>query len=206
VRREALDAARLYLVLDLVSGAETIVEAALRGSVDVVQLREKTATEAEIVHVGRRLRALCRAADVLFLVNDRPDLALACDADGVHVGQDDVAVAEARRVVGPDRLIGISTHSRDQLDAAVGSGADYASVGPVWETPTKEGRAAVGLELVRYAAGAAALPWFAIGGIDGSNLGEVVAAGASRVAVVRAIRDAGDPEAAARGLRAALPA
>ena len=95
----------------------------------------------EIVDAGRRLASLCRAAGALFVVNDRPDLAVACAADGVHVGQDDAGVEEARRVLGAERLIGLSTHSRDQLEAAGGSGADYASVGPVWETPTKEGPA-----------------------------------------------------------------
>jgi thiamine-phosphate pyrophosphorylase len=204
VRREALAAARLYLVVDLVPSVEAIVGAALRGGVDIVQLRDKEAADAEIVDVGSRLGALCRAAGALFLVNDRPDLAVACDADGVHVGQDDVAVEEARRRVGPDRLIGLSTHSREQLEAAATSGADYVSVGPVWATPTKQGRPAVGLEFVHFAAKHAALPFFAIGGIDESNVGEVVAAGAGRIAAVRAIRDAPDPEAAARGLRSAL--
>jgi thiamine-phosphate pyrophosphorylase len=204
VRREAFAAARLYLVIDLIPSVEAIVAAALRGGVDLVQLRDKEAADAEILDVGRRLAALCRAAGALFLLNDRPDLAVACCADGVHVGQEDVAVEEARRVVGQDRLIGLSTHSREQLEAAGGSGADYASVGPVWATPTKEGRPAVGSELVRFAAEHARLPFFAIGGIDESNVGEVVAAGAERIAVVRAIRDALDPEAAARGLRSAL--
>jgi thiamine-phosphate pyrophosphorylase len=204
VRREALAAARLYFVLDLVPRAEAIVEAALRGGVDIVQLRDKSAADGEIVQAGRRLGALCRAAGALFVVNDRPELAVECGADGVHVGQEDLSVAEARRAVGPDRLIGLSTHSREQLDAAGGSGTDYASVGPVWTTPIKKGRPAVGLDFVRYAAGHAALPWFAIGGIEESNAGEVVAAGATRIAAVRAIRDAPDPAAAAAALRSAL--
>jgi thiamine-phosphate pyrophosphorylase len=204
VRREALAAARLYFVLDLVPRAEAIVDAALRGGVEIVQLRDKSLSDAEVVEAGLRLGALCRAGGALFFVNDRPDLAVDCDADGVHVGQEDVGAAEARRIVGSERLIGLSTHSPEQLDAAAGSGADYASVGPVWATPTKEGRRAVGLELVRYAAEYAELPWFAIGGIDGSNVSDVVAAGATRIAVVRAIRDAADPEAVASALRSAL--
>jgi thiamine-phosphate pyrophosphorylase len=205
VRREALAAARLYLVLDLSPATEAIVAAALRGGVDVVQLRDKGAGDAQIVATGGSLAALCRAAGALFFVNDRPDLALACGADGVHVGQEDVSVDEARRALGAERLIGLSTHSPAQFDAAGDSGADYASVGPVWETPTKEGRAAVGLELVRHAAAHATLPFFAIGGIDETNVGEVVAAGATRIAVVRAIRDAAEPEQTTRRLRAALP-
>jgi thiamine-phosphate pyrophosphorylase len=130
----------------------------------------------------------------------------ACGADGVHVGQDDMPVAEARRVAGGDVLVGLSTHSPEQLDAALASGeADQLSVGPVWETPTKEGRPAAGLDYVRHAAQVAAdRPWFAIGGIDLGNVREVIEAGASRVVVVRAIRDAADPGAAAAALRAAL--
>ena len=202
VRRERLEQARLYLALGLSVETERIVREALAGGVDVVQLREKAAADEQIVLAGRRLRALCEAHDALFVLNDRPDLAVVCGADGVHVGQEDVPVAEARAVVGPELLIGLSTHSREQLEAA--SGADYVSAGPVWETPTKEGRMAVGLELVRFAAELAHVPFFAIGGIDETNVAEVVAAGATRIAVVRAIRDATDPEAAARMLRAAL--
>jgi thiamine-phosphate pyrophosphorylase len=203
VRRERLSASRLYFVLDLGPRTDEIVGAALAGGVDIVQLREKSAPDAEIVQAGRRMRALCHDRGALFVLNDRPDLAVACDADGVHVGQEDTLVAEARAVVGADRLIGLSTHSRKQLSAS--AGADYVSVGPVWATPTKEGRPAVGLELVSFAAGNAAVPFFAIGGIDQVNVAEVVAAGARRIAVVRAIRDAADPESVARTLRSALP-
>lgn len=204
VRRERLAEARLYLVLDLRAETERIVRAALAGGTDVVQLRDKEAPDAEIVPAAGRLRALCHSHGALFVLNDRPDLAAACDADGVHIGQDDAGVDAARAAVGPERLVGLSTHSRAQLEAAVG--VDYASVGPVWETPTKEGRAAVGLELLRFASEHARVPFFAIGGIDQTNIGEVVGAGATRVAVVRAIRDAANPEGAARRLRAALPA
>ena len=202
VRREALTAARLYLVLDLLPDAERVLDGALAGGADLVQLRDKDAGESAVIAAGKRLGELCHEHGALFLVNDRPDLAAACDADGVHVGQEDMSVADARSLVGPDRLVGLSTHSREQLDAA--EGVDYVSVGPVWATPTKEGRPPVGLDLVRYAAERAAVPFFAIGGIDASNVAQVVAAGARRVAVVRAIRDAADSEAAARRLRAAL--
>ena len=199
---DRLRAARVYLVL----GADAVgaVPAALRGGVDLVQLRDKRASDDEIVRAGRELRALCAEHGALFLVNDRPDLALACDADGVHVGQDDMPVDEARAIVGPERVVGTSTHSTEQVDAADGSAADYYAVGPVFETPTKQGRPATGWDLIAYAAGRATKPWFAIGGMDGSTARAAAVAGAERVVVVRAIRDAVDPEAAAREIRAAL--
>jgi thiamine-phosphate pyrophosphorylase len=202
--RERLRRARLYLVVE--AAAERVLEPALRGGVDMVQLREKEADDAALLAAAERFRAVCAAHDALFWLNDRPDLARAAGADGVHVGQGDLSVAEAREQAGADVLIGLSTHSPAQFDGALRSGADQLSVGPVWETPTKAGRPAAGLDYVRYAAehgGAAA--WFAIGGIDTANVGQVVAAGARRIVVVRAIRDADDPERAAAELRAALP-
>jgi thiamine-phosphate pyrophosphorylase len=203
-RRERLQRARLYLVIDA-EPAERVLPAALEGGVDIVQLREKTAGHDAIVRAGRRLRGLCDEHGALLIVNDRPDLALACGADGVHVGQDDETLAKVRELVGADLLIGISTHSPEQVEAGLGSIADYLGVGPVYATPTKPGREPVGLELVRYAgAHAAAKPWFAIGGIDPDNASAVAEAGASRIAVVRAIRDADDPGAAAASLRAAV--
>ena len=205
-RREALerlDRASLYLVLE--AAAASVVVPALEGGVDVVQLRDKNAPDGEIVAAGRELAALCRARGALFVVNDRPDLALDCGADGVHVGQDDLAVAEVRSRAA-DLIVGVSTHSPEQVDAAGASEADYFAVGPVHETPTKPGRPAVGYELVRYAAEHATKPWFAIGGIDPGNAAAVAEAGASRLAVVRAIRDAADPREAARALREALDA
>jgi thiamine-phosphate pyrophosphorylase len=194
--------ARLYLVLE--SAAAAAVEPALRGGVDLVQLRDKDAPDDELIRAGERLRDLCRAHGVQFVVNDRPDLALAVGADGIHLGQEDAPIEAVRDEVGDSLFIGLSTHSPEQIAAAEASSADYYAVGPVWETPTKPGRPAVGLELVRHAASVAAKPWFAIGGIDPSNIGLVAAAGARRVVVVRAIRDAADPEAAARALRAGL--
>jgi thiamine-phosphate pyrophosphorylase len=199
---ERLRAARLYLVLEC--RAAHVVEAALRGGVDLVQLRDKDAGDAAVLDTGRRLAALCRGHGALFVVNDRPDLALECGADGVHLGQDDAPVENARAEVGERLAIGMSTHSPGQIAAAETSSADYYAVGPVHATPTKPGRPAVGLELVRHAAAVASKPWFAIGGIDPGNVHEVAAAGARRVVVVRAIRDADDPEAAARALVAAL--
>jgi thiamine-phosphate pyrophosphorylase len=200
---ERLRAARVYLVLEA-AAAGRVVPAALRGGVDLVQLRDKHASDDEIVRAGRELRELCAAQGALFLVNDRPDLAVACDADGVHVGHDDMPVDQARAIVGRDRIVGTSTHSPEQVDAAEAADVDYYAAGPVFETPTKLGRPATGWDLVAYAAGRATKPWFAIGGIDPETAGAAAAAGAERVVVVRAVRDAADPEAAVRALRSAL--
>jgi thiamine-phosphate pyrophosphorylase len=200
-RRERLRAARLYLVIDA-EPAERVLPEALAGGVDIVQLREKSAPDDEIVAAGRRLRELCDEHGALLILNDRPDLALECGADGVHVGQDDEPLHSVRELVGAKLLIGLSTHSPEQVEAGLGSVADYLGVGPVHATPTKPGREPVGLELVRYAAAhGAAKPWFAIGGIDEHNAPAVAEAGAARLAVVRAIRNAGDPRAVAGALR-----
>jgi thiamine-phosphate pyrophosphorylase len=177
---------------------------ALEGGVDVFQLRAKDADDEQVLAAAQVARELCDAAGALLIVNDRPDLARLAGADGVHVGQDDASVAEAREQLGPELLVGVSTHTPEQIDDAGTAGADYIGVGPVHATPTKPGRAAVGHDLVRYAAVAADLPWFAIGGIDAANVDQVVAAGAQRIAVVRAVADAADPRSAARELRAAL--
>jgi thiamine-phosphate pyrophosphorylase len=196
-RRERLGTAALYLICD--DRPDEFVTAALRGGVDIVQLRMKQGSDLEILAAARRFRQVCHRHGALFILNDRPDLALAAEADGVHVGQDDTPVDEARQIVGTDRLVGVSTHSPSQIDAA--AGVDYIGVGPVHETPTKPGRQAVGLELVGYAAANANVPFFAIGGISAANVAEVLGAGASRVAVVRALTEAGDPEQAAARLR-----
>jgi thiamine-phosphate pyrophosphorylase len=205
-RRERLQAARLYFVTDVRPGLEELLAAALSGGVDMVQLRDKDASDSELLAAAQVFRRMCDSYGALFWLNDRPDLVAACAADGVHVGQEDMPLAAARAVAGPDALLGLSTHSPSELDAAVAAGeADQLSVGPVWETPTKEGRPAAGLGYVEYAAAhAGERPWFAIGGIDLGNVREVIAAGASRVVVVRAIRDADDPRAAAAALKEAL--
>ena len=205
LRRERLRTARLYFVCDARphgEDPEALLRAALTGGADIVELREKELDRRTIEIAGATFRRLCDTYSALFIVNDDPALARSCRADGVHLGQDDLPVAEARETLGPDALIGLSTHSRVQIDGA--AGADYISVGPVWETPTKEGRPAVGLELVQYAAQHADRPFYAIGGIDASNAPQVVAAGARRLCVVRAIRDADDPAAAAAALRRAF--
>ncbi len=208
-RIAGLAAARLYLVCDSAPGGRELSEllpAAIAGGVDVVQLREKDLGDEELLAVARRARGLCERHGALFVVNDRPLLARECGADGVHVGQDDMPVAEVRELVGPDMLIGLSTHAPAEIDAVstAGAGPDYIGVGPVYATPTKLGRPAVGVELVRYAVTHASVPWFAIGGLDAHNLHDVLAAGASRVCVLRAIAQAADPERAARELRELL--
>jgi thiamine-phosphate pyrophosphorylase len=186
---------------------DRVVAAALAGGVDMVQLRDKEACADELLGAAVSFRRLCDRHGALFWLNDRPDLALRAGADGVHVGQDDERVEDVRSQVGADLLVGVSTHSPQQLESALATDADQLSVGPVWETPTKLGRPAAGLEYVRHAAQRAGeRPWFAIGGIDLDNVPQVTAAGAQRIVVVRAIRDAADPAAAAAALLAALDA
>jgi thiamine-phosphate pyrophosphorylase len=204
-RRARLHDARLYFVSDR-HGMHRALPAALRGGVDLFQLRDKEAADSQLLGAARRALDLCREAGALFLLNDRPDLAAACGADGVHVGQDDMPVARAREIVGDQAIVGLSTHSIDEARAGAQSAADYIAVGPVHPTPTKEGRPAIGLEPVRWADANVALPWFAIGGLDLETIGGAVAAGARRAVVVRALADAEDPEATARALRAALSA
>jgi thiamine-phosphate pyrophosphorylase len=207
LRRERLRTARLYFVCDAHPRGrdpEPLLRAALGGGVDIVQLREKALGRRDVELAALTFRRLCDTYSALFIVNDDPDLAQACAADGVHLGQDDTAVAEARELLGPEAIVGHSTHSEEQIAAAAGLPVDYISVGPVWETPTKEGRPGVGLGLVSHAARQAAHPFFAIGGIDPSNAAEVIDAGAQRLGAVRAIRDAEAPGAAAEALRAAL--
>ena len=210
LRRERLRTARLYFVCEALPGGrdpEALLHAALDGGVDIVQLREKELGRDEVERSAQTFRRLCDTYSALFIVNDDPYLARTCDADGVHVGQDDMAVEEAREILGPEMIIGLSTHSEEQIAALrASSRVDYVSVGPVWETPTKEGRPGVGLGLVEHAAANAPHPFFAIGGIDPQNASDVVAAGARRLGVVRAIRDADDPAAAAEALRGALAA
>ncbi|MQA76146.1 MAG: thiamine phosphate synthase [Solirubrobacterales bacterium] len=212
-RRRALADARLYLVCEARPGGRDpgpLLDAALRGGVDLVQLRDKELDDEGLVLAARAFRAAADEHGALFFLNDRPDLVAACDADGVHVGQDDMPVPEARRIAGDAALVGLSTHSPLQFNAALAAEgdarADQLSAGPVVETPTKPGRPAAGIELIGHAAAVAPddAPWFAIGGIDAANVAEVVGAGARRIVVVRGVRDAADPEAAARELRAAL--
>ena len=204
-RRARIHAARLYLVCDLRPGGRALADVlapALAGGVDVVQLRDKQAGRDDLLAGAAIARELCDDAGALLILNDHPELVPAAGADGCHVGQDDMAAAAARAQAGPDALVGQSTHFPDEVDGA--TDADYIGVGPVYATPTKPGRHPVGVELVRFAAFHAPVPFFAIGGIDTTNVQDVVAAGARRIAVVRAITEAADPAAAAAQLRAAL--
>ncbi len=198
--------ARLYLVARARLGAghlsDLIPELADAG-VDLVQLREKDMEAGDLLRVGEPIALACRAAGLPLIINDRPDVARALDADGVHLGQNDLPPQFARGLLG-DRMVGLSTHRPQEVDEAteLGESIDYFVVGPVHETPTKAGRPAVGLELVRYAASSGtSLPWFAIGGINEGNIADVIEAGARRVVVVRAITEAPDPPSAAAALK-----
>lgn len=201
-RRERLQSCHLYLITSPVVDLLAVVEAAISAGVRLVQYRPKQqpSTDLERFEQARSLRQLCHRHGALFVVNDRLDLALAVDADGVHLGQGDLPPPVARRLLGPDRLIGRSTHALDQLRQAIEEGCDYVGVGPVHPTPSKPGRPAVGLAYVATALQECPIPWFAIGGIDASNLASVRQAGAERVAVIRAITEAADPQAASAAL------
>lgn len=206
---KTIAAARLYVIATPVSPGQDLtllVEQALRGGADVIQLRDKVSSSSEILNGARNLKRICDAHDALFIVNDWVDIALACGADGVHLGQDDLPVAEARKLaslLAPERdfLIGCSTHSLAQALRAEAQGADYLGCGPVFSTPTKPDYSAQGLELVRLYREKIRIPFAAIGGIDESNVSQVVQAGANCAAVVRAVLNAPDPEAAARHLK-----
>jgi thiamine-phosphate diphosphorylase len=203
LRRQKLLWARLYFVCEARPHGdhpEAILNAAMAAGAWIVELRDREQPKNVIERSGRTFRRLANTYGALFIVNDDPYLARELGADGVHLGQDDMDPVEARRIMGADAIIGLSSHSREQIEAASSAPVDYISVGPIWETPTKEGRPATGLELIRTAAEIAQKPWFAIGGIDPDNVGQVVEAGAKRICVVRAIRDASDPRAAATAL------
>ena len=194
--RERLVSARLYLVL--AGEDEHVLEPALQGGVDIIQLRDKERSDEELIRAAAPFREACERHCALFVLNDRPDLVEACGAHGVHVGQEDTPLAEARELVGPERIVGLSATTVDELETGE---PDYWGVGAIFGTPTKPESPPGGLELVRAAAARLTLPWFAIGGIELDNAAEIVAAGAPGLAVVRAIRDADDPEAAARTLK-----
>ncbi len=204
--RERLADARLYLCTGLRPDLTEFVDAALAGGVDVVQLREKSIEARDELAALAALAEVCTRRGALLAVNDRADVALAAGADILHLGQDDLPVPWARRILGDEIVIGRSTHDREQARAAAGEdGVDYFCTGPCWPTPTKPGRPAPGLDLVREtAADGPARPWFAIGGIDEDRLPDVLAAGATRVVVVRAVTEAADPQTAASRLAAAL--
>ena len=205
---EKIRQARLYAVtLPPGKGRDcaAMVRQALRGGADVIQLRDKNLPALEILDMARALKKICAERDALFVVNDRLDIALAAGAHGVHLGQDDLPVAEARRLVqGRDFLIGCSTHSLEQALKAETDGADYIGCGPIFATPTKPDYSAQGLELIRQYRAKIRIPFVAIGGIEASNLDQVIAAGALCVAMVRAIFGQEDIESAARSLKQKL--
>jgi thiamine-phosphate pyrophosphorylase len=206
-KRERLARSRLYVVTDArqrQADLGAFLDAILGSGVDVVQLREKDVEAGDLLTWADVFRAAADRHGALFTVNDRADVALAAGADGVHVGQRDLPPAWARRVLGPDPIVGLSCHSADD-HASAPAEADYLTAGPIHATPTKPGRPGTGLDLVRSAAATVRRPWFAIGGIDPSNVHEVVDAGATRIVVVRAVTEADDPAAAVTRLRAALP-
>ena len=208
-RMARLQDARVYVVTDgrrERGDLEAFLTAICEASVDIVQLRDKSATEDELRAAADTFRRVCDRTGTLFILNDFPGLAVQVGADGVHVGQEDVHPDHARRVVGPDLIIGRSTHGPDQLDAAADEDVDYVAVGPVHPTPTKEGRPAIGIEPIRYAARRSSHPWFAIGGLDPTTLPDVLEAGARRVVVVRFVCDADDPTEACWTLRKAVGA
>jgi thiamine-phosphate pyrophosphorylase len=192
-RHQLLWRSHLYLVTSPVDNLLAIVEASLQGGLTLLQYREKTADDSLRLERAMQLRQLCHHYGALFIINDRVDLALAVDADGVHLGQQDIPIAVARQLLGSQRLIGRSTTNPQEMQGAISEGADYIGVGPVYETPTKAGKAAAGLEYVKYVSQNCQIPWFAIGGIDMSNLNDVMNAGARRVAVVRSLVQSDQP-------------
>lgn len=201
---DRLGGRRLYLCTADRPDLGPFLAACIRGGVDIVQLRDKQLEARPLLERAAVALAVCREFDVPFILNDRPDLALACGADGVHVGQDDAPPWLARRVLGPELIVGRSTHASADLRAAAGEPVDYISTGPVNPTPTKPGRPGTGLGYLVEAASVAAVPWFVTGGVTPGTIGPMVAAGASRFVVVRYLTEAADPEANAAQLIQAL--
>ena len=200
-RRERLDRARLYLCTPIRPDLAEFADAVLGAGVDVIQLRDKDAEAVPLLEAAAVLREAADRHGALFAVNDRADVALAAGADVLHLGQADLPMDWARRIVGPDVLLGRSTHGLEQVRCAIAEGWDYFAVGPVYPTATKPDRHAVGTSLLQAVAELAPpVPWFAIGGIDQTTLTEVTTSGATRVVVVRAITNVGDPAAAASSL------
>ena len=209
-KEKVFESFKLYAVTDLQAvGPEVLrkIEQAYRGGTDIVQLRSKMLPDAGLIRLGLKVRKIAEKQRKLFFINDRVDLALVTGADGVHLGQEDMPVRMALKLstqAGRKLWIGKSTHSLSQALAAVTEGADYIGVGPVFATPTKPHAKSVGLKFVKQTAARIRIPWVAIGGIDSENIGSVTEAGATRIAVVRAIFAAKDPESAARELKLQL--
>lgn len=206
-RRALLERAHLYLVIEAtVAGgpASSLVERAVLGGVDLVQLRDKAASDDDLLGAAADLRSICARHGSLLIVNDRPDLAAEAGADGVHVGQDDASPSTARRILGHQAIVGLSTHAPAELRAAISEPVDYVSAGPVEPTPTKPGRPGTGLGYLEVAARAATRPWFVTGGVTPDTLPAMLDAGARRFVVVRWLTESPDPEAAARALRTVI--
>ncbi len=194
----------LYLCTPDRPDLDAFVASVIEGGVDIVQLRDKNLDAQGILRAGERVAAVCREAEVPFILNDRPDLALALGADGVHVGQDDAPVALCRHILGPDAIIGLSTHASPELDIAITEPASYLSAGPVEATPTKPGRAGTGVEYARLAIARSPVPVFVTGGVTPESIPALGAAGVRHFVVVRALTEAPDPTAAAARLRRAI--
>ena len=192
-RHQQLQSAPLYLVTSPEPEILKVVEAALKGGLTLVQYRDKEGQDSDRLEKAHRLCQLCHQYNALFIVNDRVDIALAVDADGVHLGQHDAPVAFAREILGSHKIVGRSTTNKQELNKAIAERADYVGVGPFYETPTKPGKASIGKEYIDYVTAKCPVPWFAIGGIDLNNLNGVLTTGAQRVAVVRAIMQAEQP-------------
>lgn len=199
---------RLYVIVDRKACGRRqpvyVAREAIAGGADVIQLRDKQANAKELVKVGRTIRSLTYRKKVLFIINDRPDIAKAVGADGVHLGQDDLPIDVARSILGRKKIIGLSTHSVLQAREAQKSGADYIGVGPIFATPTKPEYKAVGVDLIKKVRNKIRIPFVAIGGIDESNIDEILDAGAISVAVVRAVCGAKDIKGAAKYLKEKL--
>ena len=210
LRRQKLRSAKLYLVTMPVDNIVSVVESALQGGVQIVQYRQKEGEDGTRLAIAQQLCDICHQYEALFLVNDRVDIAIAVGADGIHVGQTDLPVSAVRQILkanggdASEYIIGQSTTNPQELDIALNNQVDYVGVGPVHATPTKPNKAASGHEYVQYAAANINIPWFAIGGIDEHNLGEAIAAGAERVAVVRALMKAEHPDLIAQQMRSLL--
>lgn len=206
-KRRLLQSVLLYVIADStpeVMPIEKFIGEAIDGGAGMIQLREKRLGDGALLDAARRCAKLCRSRGIPFIVNDRVDIALASEADGVHVGQDDLSVETVRQLLGERAIVGLSTHSPEQIDRAAHTSADYIGVGPIHQTPTKEGRPAVGVQLVTYAARHAAQPFFAIGGLEPGNVSDVVAAGGTAISVLRWVSASPDPRLAAQQMCDAL--
>ncbi len=204
---ERLEKTRLYVLLDGQTDSRTLqhlVENLVGAGADILQLRDKHLPDTELLARARLIRKVTEGSETLLVINDRPDLAVLSRADGVHLGQDDLSVKDARRILGPDRLVGVSTHSLQQARRAVLDGSDYIGVGPTFPSGTKQFEAFPGVSLLQAVSAEVRLPAFAIGGITSENLGEVLAAGFTRIAVSGAVTQASDPGTAVSELRARL--